>query len=106
MSEPRKQPERVRERVIRLAVEARRDPATRTGVLWTTGDRLGVNPETLGTRVTPAESPRVTGRAPRLIAGRLAEPSFHRPRLGTSLLRDIAPVPAVGMMLTTASEDP
>ena len=47
MAAPRKYPEELRERAIRMAVDLRRDPATRTGALRRVGEQLGINPETL-----------------------------------------------------------
>ena len=55
MAAPRKYPEELRERAIRMAVDARRDPATRTGALRRVGEQLGINPETLRNWVTQAE---------------------------------------------------
>ncbi|MCZ2811986.1 transposase [Modestobacter sp. VKM Ac-2979] len=55
MAAPRKYPDELRERAIRLAVDARRDPATRSGALKRIGDQLGTNPETLRNWVTQAE---------------------------------------------------
>jgi transposase len=47
MSARRKYPDELRERAVRLAVDARRDPATKAGALWRIGGQLGINPETL-----------------------------------------------------------
>ena len=52
---PRKYPEELRERAIRMAVDLRRDPATRTGALKRVGEQLGINPETLRSWVGQAE---------------------------------------------------
>jgi transposase len=50
MAAPRKYPDELRERATRLAVDARRVPATRAGALKRIGDQLGINPETLRNR--------------------------------------------------------
>src|SRR3712207_4835210 len=55
MAAPRKYPDELRERATRLAVEARRDPATRTGALKRIGAQLGINAETLRNWVIQAE---------------------------------------------------
>ncbi len=55
MGAPRKYPEELRERAIRLAVDARQDPATRSGALARIGGQLGINPETLRNWVTQVE---------------------------------------------------
>lgn len=55
MVAPRKYPEELRERAIRMAVEARRDPVTRSGAVRRVGEQLGINPETLRGWVLQAE---------------------------------------------------
>jgi transposase-like protein len=55
MAAPRKYPDELRERATRLAVDARRDPATRAGALKRIGEQLGINPETLRNWVIQAE---------------------------------------------------
>ncbi len=55
MAAPRKYPDELRERATRLAVDARRDPATRSGALKRIGEQLGINPETLRNWVIQAE---------------------------------------------------
>jgi transposase len=55
MAAPRKYPDELRERATRLAVEARRDPATATGALKRIADQLGVHPEALRGWVKQAE---------------------------------------------------
>jgi transposase len=55
MAAPRKYPDELRERATRLAVEARRDPATATGAIKRIADRLGVHPEALRGWVKQAE---------------------------------------------------
>lgn len=55
MVAPRKYPEELRERAIRMALDARRDPVTRPGALQRVGEQLGINPETLRGWVSQAE---------------------------------------------------
>ena len=55
MAAPRKYPDELRDRAIRMAVDLRRDPATRKGALARVGEQLGINPETLRNWVTQAE---------------------------------------------------
>ena len=55
MVAPRKYPEELRERAIRMAVDARRDPVTRPRALQRVGEQLGINPETLRGWVGQAE---------------------------------------------------
>ena len=42
-----KYPDELRERATRMTLEARQDPATRTGAFRRVGEQLGINPETL-----------------------------------------------------------
>ncbi len=55
MAAPRKYPDELRERAIRLAIEAKRDPATRPAACSRIGEQLGINPETLRGWVQRAE---------------------------------------------------
>jgi transposase len=51
----RKYPDELRERAIRLTLEARKDPASRPGACARIGEQLGINPGTLRGWVTQAE---------------------------------------------------
>ena len=55
MVAPRKYPEELRERAIRLALDARKDPASRSGACSRIGEQLGINSETLRGWVAQAE---------------------------------------------------
>ncbi len=69
----RKYPDALRERVTRMAVEARQDPATRSRALALVAGQLGIDPETLRAWVTQAQidggvRPGTTTEEPRRIA--------------------------------------
>jgi len=56
MPAPKKYPDELRERATRLAVEARRDPASATGAIRRIADQLGIHPEALRVWVKQAET--------------------------------------------------
>ena len=55
MAAPRKYPQELRERAVRLVVEAKQDPATRVGAIRRIAGQLGINHETLRNWVTQVE---------------------------------------------------
>ena len=56
MPAPKKYPDELRERATRLAIEARRDPASATGAIRRIADQLGIHPEALRVWVKQAET--------------------------------------------------
>ena len=74
MAAPRKYPDELRERATRLAVDARRDPATRTGALGGSASSWASTPRRCATGSPRPRSTKATGRAPRpMTRTRLAE---------------------------------
>ena len=55
MPAPRKYPAELRERATRMAMDARKEPATRQGALQRIAEQLGINAETLRSWVKQAE---------------------------------------------------
>lgn len=56
MSAPKKYPDDLRERATRMALEARRDPASAAGAIRRIAGQLAVHPEALRTWVKRAET--------------------------------------------------
>ena len=56
MPAPKKYNDELRERATRLAVEARRDPASEAGAIRRIADQLGIHPEALRVWVKRAET--------------------------------------------------
>ena len=93
MAAPRKYPEELRERAVRMALDLRRDPATRSGALRRVGDQLGINPETLRNWVTQAE----------VDAGERAGTTTDEARRVVELEREIRELRRANEILKTAS---
>ena len=55
MAAPRKYPDELRVRAIRMVMEPRKDPASRPGACKRIGEQLDINPETLRGWVTQRE---------------------------------------------------
>ena len=55
MAAPRKYPDELRQRAIRLVLEAKKDPGSASGACRRIGEQLGINPETLRGWVQRAE---------------------------------------------------
>lgn len=55
MAAPRKYPDELRERAVRMVVDLRKDPVTARGALARVGQQLGINKDTLRNWVDRAE---------------------------------------------------
>ncbi|GAA2534137.1 transposase [Pilimelia columellifera] len=55
MPAPKKYPDELRERAVRMTIEARRDPVAAPGAIRRIADQLGVHPEALRAWVKRAE---------------------------------------------------
>src|SRR5450759_1226217 len=99
MVAPRKYPEELRERSIRMTLDARQDPASRPSACRRIGEQLGINPETLRGWVTQAGHDDGGGRPARRAraGGSRAAPSKRDPAVGIGFLRGGArpPLPLI-----------
>src|SRR3954462_9220113 len=93
MAARRKSPDELRERATRMAVEARRDPATRAGALARGAAQLGVNPEKLRGWVSQAE----------VAAGDRAGPTSAEAARVAELEREVRELRRANEILRTAS---
>jgi transposase len=74
MAAPKKYPDELRERSVRLVLEAKKDPAARAGAVRRIGEQLGINPETLRGWVNQAEvDAGIRGGTTTAEAARIAE---------------------------------
>jgi transposase-like protein len=62
MAAPRKYPEELRERAIRMTIDARRDVGSRPNACRRIGEQLGINPDTLRGWVIQAEIDAIAAR--------------------------------------------
>src|SRR5664280_2786599 len=93
MVAPRKYPEELRERSIRMTLDARQDPASRPSACRRIGEQLGINPETLRGWVTQAEidaggRPGTTTAEAAGVDLGLGHPTAQRLRVDPQLLTD------------------
>jgi hypothetical protein len=65
MAAPRKYPDELGERAIRMAVKLRQDPTTEQGAIQRVAEQLGMTPRPCGTGSGSPRSTATPGRAPR-----------------------------------------
>jgi transposase len=87
MAAPKKYSDELRERATRMAVELRRDPATRNGAIQRVAEQLGIHPESLRGWVKRAEVDEGTRPGTTSADGqRIAQLEKHRVRVGIGCL--------------------
>ena len=94
MAAPKKYSDELRERATRMAVELRKDPATRNGAIQRVAEQLGIHPESLRGWVKRAEVDEGTRPGTTSADGqRIAQLEKHRVRVGIGCRPEPRPSP-------------